>query len=228
MRKWTSRSLHLKHSWSFWVSGSGLARRGLGWREKSRSCWHIAGNEAPGVNRIVWRAKRNESEWNVSLENKGTLQFSPHSGIRTVMCICLEKTNTRNDLVIDSVRIMLIAYLTGKFVTVFGNMKIKPRQSLEVGFWSALVHFTDALPFEVDAKTSWKADSWEFAVHGAAASWLSGGRRTRDTRAAKAKNKTWSSGHINPAWQTGPLALVITLVPPLCVPFPLSLKTSFL
>lgn len=47
-----------------------------------------------------------------------------------------------------------------------------------------------------------------------AGAFSSGSRKSRgDKREADTKNKTWSRGHIHPAWQTGLVASLITPVP---------------
>lgn len=123
---------------------------------------------------------------------------------------------------------MLVVDLVGKCVIVLGNCRNKFLNDPEVEFGCALVHFTDALPFEVAAKTQQKTESGESVVHEASiCSFIQEQEEQRDQWASGAKNKTWSRGHIDPAWQTGPVALVITLGPAVCAPFPLSLKKGF-
>ena len=85
--------------------------------------------------------------------------------------------------------------------------------------------------FGVNAKTYLRTESPGSAGQEASICWFIEQweqEEPRDKRAAETKNKTWSRGHISPAWQTGPVALVITLVPAVCAPFPLSFKKPFL
>lgn len=85
----------------------------------------------------------------------------------------------RNEKYFVIVRVRLVVYLIGKLLRVLAMQTqiLNP----EAESWSTLGHFTDALPFEVDARTNEETDGGEAGAHKASICWLLSCRNSRGT-----------------------------------------------